>query len=310
MKGLKGLILLFVVILAYACQDSPQGESDDPIEISSIDFDHLYAIQSEIKGSRIPVKAEGWNCNVFQHEDLLTFQLEVPDGFEKPMDPDLPDSTPGRVSKIKLELSVQTNTGEILFEKNITEDIKDQPVFQYSLPVLSLNKLKAGKHNLKVNCRFNLVGENGTLVFGASSIQFNWLRKVPPVYKTTIRFKEFRLSDERHEKSKSNNDGLGNPLPDLFWTFSVDGVNRFKSSTYENSNPYLIEKMNFNIYHLESDPLVGIEIYDDDYTSGNDLLAKWSGKLSGLIDSDFKSVDMAGVDHFKIFSDQPKICNP
>ncbi len=304
-------IWFFALLFVLSCQDKPEGESDDAVDINGIESDLLYAYSGEVSGSALQLNhAEGWHSDVFQQDDKLTFRLDFPRDFTLPADPDLPDSTPGKVAQIGFALSVQTSNGEILFEKSTTSDLNKAIQFQYELPDLSLYKLKTGKHKLLISGEFFLEGSKGTKVSGVSAFNLIWLRDIPPIYKTQVHFKEFRLTDEHYEQSKSANDGLGNPLPDLFWTFSVDEVVRFKSSTYENSNPYLIEKMNFNIYHLSVDPRIEIKIFDDDYTSINDKLADWKGLLSALNGSDWKSLKMKGLDHFMIYSDSPKICNP
>lgn len=299
--------LFFFVFLfgIVACNDKPMGESDDlTVELEKLVFDRFYSSNETPNAvNNLPFETtnSNWNGNLQSKDFALYLSINQPSNFDIPLDPDAPDTLPAKVNTIEVYLAIYDEQGNILSEKRTTAELKSNNRFVYEMPPMTFRNLSVGKHLLKAKVYYKLIGKNGTTV-GNSLAEWSWEMPyfMPKIYKSTVSFDEFRLSDVTYAKSKENNDGLGNPLPDLFWSFSVNHKENFKSSTYENSNPYLVEKLTFNIYHLEEDPIVTIQIYDDDYTSFNDKIASWNGKLASFRADDYVNVPIKGLDFFKI----------
>ncbi len=313
MKALQLLISL-VFISTLGCTDKPMGESDEAnVELERLVFDKLYSNNERPAGANhLPFEAPNaqWIGSLHAQDDALYLWLEQPANFNLPMDPDAPDSLPSKVKSIEIYIAIADENGILLSEKSTTTELRASNRFVYEIPPMAFRKLSVGKHKLKAKARYILKSKSGSNV-GESLADWSWEMPyfMPKIYKTVVSFNEFRLSDNTYAKSKENNDGLGNPLPDLFWSFSVNGQENFRSSTYENSNPYLVEKLTFNVYHLEEDPTVTLQIFDDDYTSFNDKLASWSGKIASFRAEDFVTVPIKGLDFFKIKSSVPSVIN-
>jgi hypothetical protein len=313
MKRIQLLLLAFLFGI-ISCTDKPMGESDDPsVELEKLVFDKLYSTNEKPKSAdqlTFESPAARWNGSLHAKDDAIYLWLEQPAEFELPMDPDAPDTLPSKVNTIEIYIAIADEEGNLLSEKSTTSELRSSNRFVYEMPPMTFRNLSTGKHKLKAKARYILKGKGGSNV-GEALAEWSWEMPyfMPKIYKSIVSFDEFRLSDATYAKSKENNDGLGNPLPDLFWNFSVNNQENFKSSTYENSNPYLVEKLTFNIYHLEEDPTVTLQIYDDDYTSFNDKIASWSGKLASFRADEYVNVPIKGLDFFKIKTSIPIIIN-
>ena len=304
----------FLLLGLISCTDSPMGESDDnTIELDQLVFDKLYSTTQSpqsVNNLSFEVTDGVWNGQLQVKDHALYLTLNQPINFEIPLDPDATDSIPARANTIEVYLAISDENGSLISEKRTTAEIKSNNRFVYEMPPMTFRKLAVGEHGLKAKALFKLKGKKGTQI-GKSLAEWSWSMPyfVPKIYKSTVSFDEFRLTDATYAKSKENNDGLGNPLPDLFWTLLVNNHENFRSSTYENSNPYLVEQLSFNIYHLEENPTVTIQIFDNDYTSFNDKIASWSGKLASFRSEKYVNVPIKGLEVFKIKTNTPVIIN-
>lgn len=304
---------IMIVFSMMSCMDKPTGESDDPsVEINELVFDDLSSTDQKPQGDVIYSDEKStWKSKVYQQGNTFYFEITMPSSFEIPMDPDAPDTLPAKIKQVWFTAMISDDNGNTILEQRCSGDLKSTLVFIYDLPDLAFRSVSKGNRKLHCQTAMGLNGVQGTRVGNpVSEISFHWNRWIPPIFKTTVNFSEFRLSDGLYEKSSHNNDGLGNPLPDMFWTFKADGMVNFKSSTYENSNPYFVEKLTFNFFHVQKDPSITIEIWDDDYTSLNDKLAEWKGKLSQLPKQSGSGLNVKGLDFFKLVSDKSVISNP
>lgn len=305
-----GMMLLSTLM---ACMDKPTGESDDPqVELNELVFDRLYATEETASGKNLLSDSKSaWQGTVHQQKDHIFLELKMPEGFVIPYDPDAPDTLPAKVKNLQVFVMIADAQGNAIFEQRATGDLSKINTFRYDLPDMAFRKVAKGPKTFQCKASFHLEGVQGSKVGSTlAEWSFEIKREIPPIYKTNVSFSEFRLSDVVYDKSKSNNDGLGNPLPDLFWTFKSEGYDNFKSSTFENSNPYFVEKLTFNFYHIQKDAPLLIQVWDDDYTSLNDKLAEWNGALSQIQADTYKDLQVRGLDYFKIHAGKSVICNP
>lgn len=308
--------LLFVLaIFINSCTDKPAGESDDPqVELEKLDYDRLFTT-SDIPAAAKEIKtiqtSENWVCTIYGIDNVLYGRITSPAGFIAPQDPESPDSMPKAVSSAELYIAIADKNGLLLCEQRLKTDLKPALYFAYELPPMAMKQLKKGNHRLTGNCVASLITDSGKKLFTpVENANWSFTYNMPAIYKTVVTFSEFRLTDALYEKSKTNNDGLGNPLPDLFWSFHAGGHQVFRSSTFENSNPYFVEKLSFNAYSTDQNPSVDIYVYDDDYTSFNDKLTQWSGKMASLVAEDFIHLPVKNTDFFRIKASAPQIINP
>lgn len=313
MKRVYVWLPVLMLIAVSACMDKPTGESDDPaVELNELTFDRLYSTSDVAGGEVIFDDSKSvWKGNAKSDGKDIAFSIIMPEGFVIPDDPDAPDTMPAKVKNIELFVMIADAEGNSILEARTSGDLSARNSFRYELPDLAFRNVSKGSKTFKVKTGFSLRGSAGSQVGSTlAEWSFDYNRVVPAIYKTTVNFSEFRLTDALYDRSKSNNDGLGNPLPDLYWTFKAENLDNFKSSTFENSNPYFVEKLSFNFYHLQKDAPILIEVWDDDYTSFNDKLAEWKGSLSQLQDDKDKSLQVKGLDYFKIHAGKPVVSNP